>query len=323
MKAMICTQYGAPEVLQLANVDKPRPTKNQILVKVIASSVTTADTMMRTGFPLIGRLFIGLRRPRHPITGTGFAGIVESTGPDTTTFNVGDRVFGESTFGAGSNAEYVCLAEDAVVSPMPENLGFAQAAPLCDGFLTAYHFLHNLGQIKPQHKVLINGAAGSLGTAAVQLARVAGAQVTAVCSAGNHTLVRRLGADHAIDYANTDFAATGESYDIIFDTVGKRRFADCRAALTPNGRYLSPVLGLRYLWSVLSTVVSRQRALFAATGTLEPTKLRRMLSSITALFANRQLITVLDRQYQLDEVPAAHRHIHTGHKRGNIIVITG
>ncbi|MCG2589903.1 NAD(P)-dependent alcohol dehydrogenase [Rhodohalobacter sulfatireducens] len=199
MKAMITTSYGSPDVFKLENVAKPVPTPNQMLIKIHASSVTKADTMMRTGKPFIGRLFTGLRKPKHSIWGTGFAGVVEAIGSEVTQFKVGHQVFGESLDTMGTYAEYIAISENGIVAHLPENLSFEEAAGMCDGGITSLNFLVNLGKIKSGQNVLINGASGSLGTAAIQIVKHFGAAVTGVCSSRNINMVKKLGADHVID----------------------------------------------------------------------------------------------------------------------------
>jgi NADPH:quinone reductase-like Zn-dependent oxidoreductase len=224
MKAIVCTKYGSPDVLELKEVEKPTPKDNEVLVKIYASSATAADCMMRQGTPFYGRLFLGLRKPHPSITGTGFAGVIEAVGKAVKRFQVGDSVFGETGMGFSTNAEYVCLPEDGVLSTLPNNLTYEEAAPICDGALTSFSFLKDIGEIQSGQSVLINGASGSLGSAAVQIAKSFGADVTGVCSTTNLELVKSLGADKVIDYTSEDFTQTRQTYDIIFDTVGKSSF---------------------------------------------------------------------------------------------------
>ncbi len=321
MKAVMYTRYGPPDVLQVREVDKPVPQANELLVAVHASSVTAADSMMRQGKPFYGRLFLGLAGPKHPIPGTGFAGIVEAVGDRVTRFKPGDAVLGESTFGPGANAEYLCVAEDGVVAAMPASLSFPEAAPLCDGALTSWAFLKDLGHVQPGQRVLINGASGSLGTAAVQIAKHLGAEVTGVCSARNVALVKSLGADHVIDYTRQDFTASGQTYHVIFDTVGKRSFSRCKGSLTEQGVYLSPVLGLRLLLQMLWTArFSSKKAMFSATGLRAAPELRDFLAELVELIEAGALKSVTDRRYPLEAAADAHRYVDQGHKRGNVVL---
>ncbi len=321
MKAIVATKYGGPEVLKLQKMPRPAPGEKELLVRVTASSVTRADSMMRTGTPYIGRLFMGLTKPKHPVTGTGFAGIVEGIGPGVTQFSIGDRVFGESVFGSGTNAEYTCVPEEGVLMKIPDNLSDEEVASVCDGAVTSLNFLRGLANIQPGQRVLIIGASGSLGTAAVQLARHFGAEVTGVCSTANVELVKSLGADEVIDYTVTDFTKNGKTYDVIYDSVGKSSFVKSKGSLTEHGIYLSPVLGFSLLFQMIKTSFSGNRkAKFDATGMRPVPYLRELLGEIADLMAAGKLKTVIDRRYSLAEVADAHRYIGLGHKKGNVVV---
>lgn len=322
MNAIVASGYGAPEVLQYKEVKMPVPGAKEILVRIRVSSVTRADTMMRTGKPLFGRLFTGLRKPKHAIPGTGFSGEVVRTGAQVESFKEGDEVFGETTLGFSTNAEYVVVPEAGVVLHKPDNLPHEEAASYCDGALTSYYFLKELAGIQPGEKILINGAAGGLGTAAVQLAKRMGAEVTGVCSGRNANLVRSLGADHVIDYQQQDFTASGATYDIIFDTVGKSGYRSSRKALTEHGVYLSPVLKAGLMMQMLFTSGDgKKRARFAASGMKKDHELKALLSELVSIHQDGGFRTVIDRQFPLEKVAAAHRYVEAGHKKGNVIVI--
>src|SRR6056297_258116 len=263
MKVMITTSYGSPEVFKFKDMAKPVAGPNELLIKIHASAVTKADTMMRTGKPFIGRLFTGLSKPKLPVWGTGFSGVVEAVGNKVTQFKVGSKVFGENIETMGTYAEYVTVPEDGIVAHLPDNISFDEAAGMCDGGLTSLNFLINLGNIKAGQRVLINGASGSLGTAAVQIAKHFGAEVTGVCSTRNISLVKELGANHVIDYTKHDFTSNTNSYDLIYDTVGVRSFRDCCNALTEKGVYASPVLGIQLLSNMMvSSVFGKKKAKF-------------------------------------------------------------
>ncbi|MEQ8548669.1 MAG: NAD(P)-dependent alcohol dehydrogenase [Cyclobacteriaceae bacterium] len=323
MKAMVATGYGSPEVLQLKEVNKPEPKENEVLVKVMTAAATTADAMMRTGKPYFARLVIGLTKPKKGIPGTGFAGVVEQVGKDVTDFQVGDRVFGETAFGFSSNAEYLTISEEGIILPMPENLDFTEAANFCDGHLTSFNFLQEIAKVKPNDRVLINGASGALGTSAVQIAKHMGAHVTAVCSGRNTGLVKSLGANEVIDYQQKDFTKSGKQYDYVFDTIGKSSFSTCKKILTESGVYLSPVLKFSLLWQMIFTFFfSKQKAKFEATGTNEEEKLRFMLSCVVDIYRKGGLKTVIDRQFPLEKLAEAHRYIDAGHKKGNVVIVT-
>ncbi len=322
MKATVATGYGSPEVLRLQEVKKPVPKANEVLVKVMTASATTADAMMRTGKPYIARLFVGLTKPKKAIPGTGFAGIVEQVGKGVTDFKIGDRVFGETAFGFSSNAEYLTISEKGVILPMPENLGFSEAANFCDGHLTSFNFLKEIAKVKPGQKVLINGASGALGTSAIQIAKYMGAQVTAVCSGRNSGFVRSLGADEVIDYQQKDFTKGKEKFDYIYDTIGKRSFLACKNILSEKGLYLSPVLKFPLLLQVIRTsLFGQKKAKFEATGANKEEKLRFLLKEALDIYIAGRLKTVIDRQFPLEKVAEAHRYIDAGHKKGNVVIV--
>lgn len=321
MKAMITTGYGSPDVFKLENVDKPVAKPNEILIKIYASSVTKADTMMRTGKPAIGRLFLGFTKPKNPIWGTGFAGVVEFVGSEVTKYKPGDKIFGENVKTMGTYAEYIALPEDGIIARLPENLSFEEAAGMCDGGITSLNFLVNLGNIKAWQNVLINGASGALGTAAVQIAKHYGAEVTGVCSTMNMDLVKKLGAHHVIDYTKQDFTSTLNRYDLIYDTVGVRSFSECRPALTEHGVYLSPVLAMPLLGHMMVTsVFGKKKAKFSATGALPVQETKRLLDILLEIIEAGKLRGILDRTYPLEELGEAHQYVDKGHKKGNVVL---
>ena len=323
MKAIVATGYGSTDVLKLKMVEKPLPTTNEVLIKINATSATTADSMMRTGKPYFGRLFTGLIRPKHPIPGTGFAGVIEAVGTHASLYKPGDRVFGETTLGFSTNAEYVSVPENGVILKMPDNMSFAEAAAYCDGHLTSLNFLKEVAHIKPGMKVLINGASGSLGTAAVQLAKYYGAVVVGVTGTKNTGLVKSLGADLVLDYTKIDFTEIHQKFDIIFDTVGKSSFIKARKILKRNGLYVSPVLKFSLLLQMIRTSLGgkQQKAKFAASGMKSDNDLRALLSELIDIFREGKLKTVIDRQFPLEKVATAHEYIGKGHKKGNVVII--
>ncbi len=321
MKAMVAKGYGSPEVFSLESVSKPRPGKKEVLVKIYTSSATTADTMMRTGKPFFARFMLGLRKPKHPIPGTGFAGVVEEVGSEVTNYATGDRVFGETTTGFSTNAEYVAVPENGVIVPVPETMSFIEAASFCDGPVTSYNFLKEIGEIRKGQEILVIGASGSLGTAAIQLAKYFGAVVTGVCSTRNVGLVKSLGADKVIDYTREDYATKEDRYDIVYDTIGKSSFQKVRNILKPEGQYLSPVLQIRLLWQMIRTSKSGgKKAKFAATGLKNDDELRTMLKRVVDIFMEGKLKMTIDRQYPLEKLAEAHRYIDTGRKKGNVVI---
>jgi NADPH:quinone reductase-like Zn-dependent oxidoreductase len=320
VKAIVATAYGAPEVLQLKEVEKPTPKDNEILVNVHATTVNAGDCRMRSFsvpplFWLPARLALGLKRPRNPIFGMELAGEVEAVGKDVTRFKPGDQVFA-STFEQqfGAHAEYKCLPEDGAVVAKPNTLTYAEAATLPIGAQTALFFL-KAGTIQPGHNVLINGASGSVGTFAVQLAKHFGAEVTAVCSTRSVALVQSLDADTVIDYTQADFTKTGETYDIILDAVGKTTFAQCQGALKPNGSYLNTVMAgsaMQARWYALTT----GKHIIGGTAVPRP----EALVFLKQLSEAGRLKPVIDRCFPLEQMAEAHRYVEGGHKKGNVVV---
>ncbi|MEM6395114.1 MAG: NAD(P)-dependent alcohol dehydrogenase [Bacteroidota bacterium] len=322
MQAAVLTRYGAPENIEITSIAIPKPKSNEVLVKVYATPVTTADTMMRQAIPPISRLFLGWSRPRNNIMGTGFAGEVVSLGAQVGKFELGDRVFGESGTGFSANAQYVCIDENGVIDLAPNTLTDEEAATIGDGPMTSYHFLKTLGQVQPGQKVLIIGASGSLGTAGVQIAKSLGAEVTGICSGRNAELVRSLGADSVIDYTTADFRTSGEQYDVIYDTLGISSFGQCKQSLTEKGVYMSPRLGFALLVDLLvSRLFLSKKAKFDATGLLPAETLRVYLAEIVDLVEAGQLRVVIDKRYPLEEAVAAHRYVDSGRKRGNVVLV--
>lgn len=321
MKAIVCSKYGSPEVLQLKEMKKPLPGDNEVLIKVVAASVTAADGMIRRGTPFYGRFFLGLMRPKYPIPGTGFAGEVEAVGENVSRFKKGDAVFGETGLVFSAHAEYVCLSEESVMATLPGNMSYEEAAPVCDGALTSWSFLKDIGNIRSGQRVLIYGASGSLGSAAVQIARHFGADVTGVCSTANVDMVKSLGADQVIDYTRKDFTKNSQTYDIIYDTVGKSSFSRCKASLTQSGVYLSPVLSLSLLLQMLLTAkIGSKKAKFSATGIRPAAELRVLLDELKETIEAGKIKSIIDRRYRIEQVADAHRYIDTGRKKGNVVL---
>jgi NADPH:quinone reductase-like Zn-dependent oxidoreductase len=322
MKTIICSKYGSADVLQLHEVDKPTPNVNEVLVKIQASSATAADVMMREGSPTYGRLFLGLFKPKITTPGTGFSGTIESIGGDVKMFMVGDDVFGEVLLGAGSNAEYVCVSQNELLFIKPDNISHSKAASLGDGAVTSMNFLHNLAKVKPGQRVLINGASGSLGTAAVQIAKQQGAHVTGLCSATNIALVKSLGADAVIDYTKESMMDELQHYDVIYDTVGKLSFSSYKKFLTESGAFISPVLSLGLLGQVLLTsLIGSKKAVFSATGLLPTIEAQKLFLKVRKMVSEGSLLPVLDREFSLDQIADAHRYIETGRKVGNLALV--
>jgi len=318
MKAVVYKKYGSPDVLELADLKKPVPKPDEVLIKVFASTVTSADCMMRRGDTILSRILLGLFKPakKYQILGTEFAGIIEETGSKVRKFKQGDEVYAFRGFGTGCYAQYKCMKENGSLAIKPAKMDFAEAASVVDGATTALFFLKEKAGIEKGQKVLINGASGSVGTFAVQLAKYFGAEVTGVCGTKNIDLVQSLGADRVIDYTKEDFTTTGESYDIIFDTVGKSSFDHCRKAMKSNGKYISTVMSFKVmLQSILTKPINKKKVIFAMS-----VNKTGGLNFIRKLIEEGKLKTIIERQYALEELPAAHEYVEKGHKKGNIII---
>ncbi|EMQ95385.1 zinc-containing alcohol dehydrogenase [Xanthomarina gelatinilytica] len=318
MKAAVYTKYGSPEVIQIIDVEIPSPKPNEILVKIKASSVTRADTMMRQGIPKFGRLFLGLFKPKNTTLGTGFSGVVEAVGSQITKFKVGDEVFGEKLFCNGCNADYICIAENVVLDIKPNIISHEEAAPVCDGFLTSYNFLKDIADLKPGQHILINGASGSLGSAAVQLSKVIGAKVTAVCSTKNIDFVKSIGADKVIDYKKTPIAKINEKYNVIYDSVGTLSYKESKKLLSSNGVFMTPVLSGQILYQML---FNPKKVKFAATGIKKTEELKQLFLDLVGLYKQGKLQTHIDKKYSLPDIKHAHHYLETGRKVGNIVVV--
>jgi NADPH:quinone reductase-like Zn-dependent oxidoreductase len=325
MKAIVWTEYGPPDVLQLKEVEKPAPKEDEVLIRIYATTVTAGDCEMRSlKFPIYlslpMRLWRGFLKPReNSILGTELAGEIEAIGKDVKQFKVGDQVFGSAGMGFGANAEYICLPEkpgemEGGVAIKPSNMTYEQAATVPFGGRDALHFLRK-GDIQSGQKILINGAGGSIGTFAIQLAKYYGAEVTAVDSTAKLDMLRSIGADHLVDYTQEDFTKNGEIYDVIFDVVGKMSLSRSKRSIRQNGTYLlaNPVSQMvQGLWIRMTS--SKKVIMQTASGTIGD------LIFLRELIEAGKIKTVIDRSYPLEQIPEAHRYVEKGGKKGNVVI---
>ena len=324
MKAMTYQKYGPPDVLHIDEAEKPVPGDSDVLIKIMATTVTAVDCTFRKGNSLFARFATGLRKPKNRIPGTELAGKIQSVGRDVTIFKKGDPVFGDSGSLYSTYAEYICLHENEPLTIKPENLTYEEAAAVPYGALTALPFLRDRAKVKKGQKVLVNGASGAVGTFAVQLARYFGAEVTGVCSTAKLRLVKSLGADRVIDYTKSDFTKNGETYDVIFDTVGKSSFLRCRDSLKPEGIYLTTVIGLPILFQMIWTsVFGIKKAILALTGLRSSAAKTKDLLFIKGLIEAGKIRPVTDRRYPLEQAAEAHTYVEKGHKTGSVVITVG
>jgi NADPH:quinone reductase-like Zn-dependent oxidoreductase len=324
MKAVITTKYGPPEVLEVREVGKPAPKDDDILIKIHATTVTAGDCELRSLklpflYQLMLRMGFGFTKPRNKIPGTELAGEIEAVGKDVKRFKEGDQVFGSAGLGFGANAEYICLPEEPEemeggVTTKPANMTYEEAATVPFGGRDSLHFLR-LGDLQSGQKILINGAGGSIGTFAIQLAKLSGAEVTAVDSTPKLDMLRSLGADHVIDYTREDFTESGQVYDVIFDVIGKASFSRSEKSIVQNGTYLlaNPVSQMiPALWARMKS--SNEIIMQTASGTIED------LIYLRELIEDGKLKTIIDRTYPLEQIIEAHRYVEKGGKLGNVVI---
>ncbi len=324
MKAITYSSYGPPDVLRLEDVARPVPKDDEVLIRVRAAEATKSDCEMRSfkysvkWFWLPLRIALGVRKPKQPILGGYFSGEVESVGKDVTGFSVGDPVFGAARLRLGAYGEYIALPANYTIVPKPDNMSFAEAAAVPLGGLNALHFMRR-ARIRTGEKVLINGAGGSIGAHAVQIARSMGAEVTAVDSAIKEDLLRRIGADHFIDYTKETFSASGQTYDVIFDMVPGSSYTLCINALNPNGRYLSgnPSLSVM-VRSVFTTRFTDKTAIFAFAR-----ESKSELSALKEMIEDGRVVSILDRVYPMAQAAEAHQRVETEQRAGAIVISIG
>lgn len=317
MKAAINTIYGPPEVVQVMEVEKPVQKDNEVLIKVHATTVNRTDCGFRSAQYFISRFFSGLLKPKFKTLGNEFAGVVEAVGKNVTLFSAGDKVFGYNDVSFGAHAQYICIAEDAAITTMPSNVDFDAAAAITEG---GHYALCDIRAAKVQagQNILVNGATGAIGSAAVQLLKHFGATVTAVCNTKNIELVRSLGADVVIDYTQQDFTEINDRFHFVFDAVGKSSFAKCKQLLHEKGIYISTELGKNSanIFLALTTVLSGgKRVLFPL-----PTISKADVVFLKELMEAGKFKPVVDRHYKLDDIVEAYKYVETGQKTGNVII---
>jgi len=322
MRAVVYDRYGPPEVLRLEDVPQPVPNEDEVLIKIHATTVTRSDCGIRGAnassglfVSFLSRLYSGVRRPKRRILGSELAGEVAAVGAAVSEFAVGDRVFGTSAGRFGAHAEFICMRESAALAHKPAAMTFEEAAAVCDGAMLALGCLRQ-ADLRKGRRILVYGASGSIGTAGVQLAKYFGADVTAVCSTKNAELARSLGADRVIDYTQQDFTKSGETYDVIFDAVGKLSFGRCRNSLRPGGIYL-PTDGLWNLILVpLTSLVGDKKVRFA----IPPRFAKKDVLFLKELIEAGKYRAVIDRSYPLEDVVEATRYVETERKTGNVVL---
>jgi NADPH:quinone reductase-like Zn-dependent oxidoreductase len=331
MKAIVYKKYGPPDVLHLEEVEKPAPKEDEVQIKIYATTVNYGDLIARNfkntplrkfnmplPFWLPTRIFFGFRKPRKKILGSEFAGEIEATGKDVKRFKKGDQVFGYRGMSMGAYAEYLCMPEDGAVAIKPANMTYEEAAVVPYGALMALSLLRKVN-IQPGQKVLVNGASGGIGSAAVQLAKYYGAEVTGVCGTPRLEFVKSLGADKVIDYTKEDFTQSGETYDLVFDILGVSSFSLCKNSLKENGRYLLASFKMKPLFQMLWTSIIGSKKVICAMSTESPED----LISIKELVEAGVIKSIIDRTYPLEQTAETHRYVEEGLKKGHIVITVG
>jgi NADPH:quinone reductase-like Zn-dependent oxidoreductase len=317
MRAIVNTKYGPPDVVKLREVDKPVPKYNEVLIKVNATTVNRTDCGFRSAEYFISRFFSGLFRPKFKTLGNEFAGVIEAIGKNVTSFNIGDEVFGLSGIKFGAHAEYMTIAENEAITTMPGNLTFEEAAPITEG---GHYALCDIraANVKSGQNVLIYGASGAIGSAAVQLTKYFGAKVTAVCNTKNVELLQSLGADQVIDYTTQDFTKTGQLFDFVFDSVGKSSFGQCKPLLNKKGIYISTELGEKsenIFLALFTPILGGKKVLFPI-----PKISKEDVILLKELVESGQYKPVIDRKYSLEQIVEAYKYVETGQKTGNVVI---
>ncbi len=320
MKAIVYTKYGPPDVLQLKEVEKPTPKDNEVLIKVYATTVNRTDCATIRAIPFFARLVTGIFKPKKQIPGTEFAGKIEAIGKNVTYLKIDDKVFGFDDSGSGSHAQYMTIS-DAKAITIPKNITYEQAAASTEGAHYAYNFIKKV-DLKSGQKVLVNGATGAIGSAAVQLIKYFDVNVTAVCNTKNMELVKSLGADRVIDYTKEDFTKDDQKYNFVFDAVGKSSFAKCKPLLQSGGIYISSDLGymaqnifLPIITPIIKPMIGNKKTVFPV-----PTDIRGSILLIKKLIEQGKFKAVIDRKYSLEQIVEAYRYVEKGQKTGNVVI---
>lgn len=317
MKAAIYTQYGPPDVVTVREVDKPVPKDNELLIRVYASTVNRTDCGFRSANYFVSRFWSGLLKPKFPILGCEFAGQIEAIGKDVTSFNIGDKVFGYNDFRFGGHGEYTVMTERDAIAPISDSLTYEEAAPITEG---SHYALCDIraARVQPGHNVLVYGATGAIGSAAVQLLKHLGATVTAVCATNGVDLVKSLGADQVIDYTREDYTQTSQTFDFVFDAVGKSSFGQAKRVLKKTGVYISTELGKNgenVFLAIAAPLTSGPKVLFPL-----PTISKDDILFLKKLVETGEFKPVIDRRYPLDQIVEAYRYVETGQKMGNVVI---
>ncbi len=320
MKAIVCTKYGPPDVLQLKEVEKPTPEDNEVLIKIFATTVNRTDCATIRAIPFFARLMTGLFKPKKQTPGTEFAGKIEEIGKNVKSLKIGDKVFGFDDQGSGAHAQYMTISEDKTIT-IPKNITYEQAAASTEGVHYAYNFINKVN-LKNGQKVLVNGATGAIGSAAVQLLKYFNVNVTAVCNTKNIELVKSLGADKVIDYEKEDFTKDEEKYNFVFDAVGKSSFFKCKQLLQPGGIYISSDLGymaqnvfLPLITPIIKPMIGNKKTIFPI-----PKDIRGSLVLIKKLMEQGKFKAVIDRKYPLEQIVEAYKYVEKGQKIGNVVI---
>lgn len=320
MRAVVYTKYGPPDVLQLREVPKLAPKNNEVLIRIYATTVNRTDCGFLRAKPFIVRFFSGLTRPKNTILGNEFAGKVEATGKDVVSFSVGDKVFGYNDTDFGAHAEFMTMPEEGMLTSMPANMTYEEAAPSTEGGHYALNYVRK-ANVRSGQKVLINGATGAIGSAAVQLVKYYGAEVTAVCNTKNVKLVQSLGADEVIDYTKEDFTKSGQGYDFVLDAVGKSSFGACKKLLKPGGIYCSTDLGFlsqNPFLALWTSIFGSKKVMFPI-----PKESKEDIVFLKELIEAGKYKPVVDRHFPLEQIVEAYKYVEKGQKTGNVVITVG